>query len=101
MIYPEKFTVESSYKIPPRYPNRAVEHKKKPQSYPSKVNGKSFSYPFYQMNIGDSFLFCYEYSRPLMRKVSNAARNWNRKKGGKFKFQARKTDEGVRLWRVK
>lgn len=58
-------------------------------------------YPFRAMEIGDSILVDENYSRELMSKYNNAARNFCRKAKLDWNFITRKTDEGIRVWRVK
>lgn len=64
---------------------------------PSKFHKK---YPFEEMEVGDSLIFC-DYSRHNLTLASNAARNWARKGKHNYKFSIRKTDDNkVRIWRI-
>lgn len=70
---------------------------------PKKRTGGVVKYPFSEMKVGDSFLADKNYSRKLMARYSNAARNYARqsKENNHFKFTIRKTEEGIRIWRIK
>lgn len=66
------------------------------------LKAKQNSYPFKYMEVGDSFLVDTNYSRIRMQKYSNAARGWAKAlTSGKWKFAIRKTDDGIRIWRIK
>ena len=66
------------------------------------VPTKNIKYPFKEMGIGDSFIISNEYSRALMTKYSNAARNFGNIQNPKRKFSLRKVEENkLRVWRIK
>lgn len=58
---------------------------------------KNRKYPFYQMEVGDSFLL----NGANVETVRNAAHNFGKAQGRDWKFSFRKTPEGRRCWRVK
>lgn len=66
----------------------------------------NYKYPFREMEIGDSFIASNNYSRELMSRISNAARNWVHSKYAKGceerKYAVRKVDGNkIRVWRIK
>jgi hypothetical protein len=69
--------------------------------YPAFKSLAASEYPFFEMEVGDSFI-CGEYSTKYMRKMSNLARNNPRLKKLGYKFSFRKLLDGnIRCWRVK
>lgn len=56
-------------------------------------------YPFARMQVGDSFLVKEKRER-LSTKMSSCAANWARANDVPWKFVARMTPDGVRVWRV-
>jgi len=60
---------------------------------------KCTKYPFPDMDVGDSFI-AGEYSRILMSKYSNAARNWAKSSDSNWKFTVRKIGDTIRIWRT-
>lgn len=71
---------------------------------PKRINALRF-YPFLRdMEVGDSFLTEFEYSRANMTKVSNRLRNFARKSNDckDWKFTTRKWEENkMRVLRLK
>jgi hypothetical protein len=64
------------------------------------VREASNSYPFKEMEVGDSFKAGL-YSRDHMRRIQNAARAWVKSSGNDWSFVVRKTgDNEVRIWRI-
>jgi len=56
-------------------------------------------YPWKKMEVGDSFLFPKEISHPQVGSiVAKATKRYSRMG---CKYVTRKTDEGIRVWRVK
>ena len=76
---------------------------------PEKINpgnksgykNNSILFPFKNMEVGDSFLYCIEISEGKQRSVANAARNWARSLNNGWVFTARQTENGIRVWRIK
>jgi hypothetical protein len=61
---------------------------------------KQRKYYFQEMNRGDSFIIG-NYSRELMTKYGNAARNWSNGKNYGYKFSLKKEGNMIRIIRIK
>jgi hypothetical protein len=85
--FPEglKYQIESGVEMPEAKRN------------PTGAKGK---YPFPDMKIGDSFLYSRATDRTTQQYAGSAARMWAKKRNNGWKFSTRKTEEGVRIWRV-
>jgi hypothetical protein len=71
------------------------------KNIPIKKPTTCTKYPFSKMSVGDSFIISKEYSRQLMAKYANAARNFGRVQKPIMKFSTRKVEGGaIRVWRV-
>ena len=70
--------------------------------YPCQRGGTlAIQYPFFEMEVGDSFI-AGEYSKQYMHRISNLARNNPSLKKLGYKFSFRKLSDGnIRCWRVK
>ena len=71
-------------------------------NYPRQRGGTSATqYPFFEMEVGDSFI-AGEYSKQYMHRICNLARNNTSLKKLGYKFSFRKLSDGnIRCWRVK
>ncbi len=86
----EKFIIEKGIPVPPE------------ETLGKYSRVKQESYPFGEMEVGDSFIIADVYSRDAMQKKGNAARNWSNNGGHNAKFALRKTEDNkVRIWRIK
>ena len=63
-----------------------------------KGKGRPSTYPFAEMQVGDSFFVSIKDKRPRM--VGNAANQYTRHHGGSPKFITRSVDGGSRCWRI-
>lgn len=69
---------------------------------PVHYRSKQRSYPFARMEAGEFIRVSNVYSRYLMTKYSNAARNWAlKRKDFNKKFTTRKVDGGINIYRIK
>lgn len=62
---------------------------------PSSRNGRSYKYPFAEMNVGDSFLISDGSGVEKIRYAASYYGSRNQKK-----FAVRKCDSGHRCWRI-
>ena len=68
---------------------------------PKAARGPANKYPFKKMVIDDSFEYG-DYNNSDLKRVCNAARNWAKMAGLKWKFEGRLTeDDKLRIWRTK
>ena len=68
------------------------------QLTPSQTNQK---YPFFEMEVGDSFIISDVYTSEEMNRCGNASRSWAKQRGNGRKFALRKTDKNeIRIWRT-
>ena len=60
-------------------------------------------YPFEEMEIGDSILFCKENDRVAQGRAANRVFMWrsHNKAMKNRKYITRKTKQGIRIWRTK
>lgn len=69
---------------------------------PKTSTGRKRKWPWFDMKKGDSFLMYTEYT---VRNLQNASAQGimfsKTNKKGKWKFSVRKTEEGIRVWRIK
>lgn len=66
-----------------------------------KGRGVNITHPFDKMQVGDSFIIG-DYSVKNMRKFSNRARYWAKRKKNGYIFSTRKTEDNkIRIWRIK
>lgn len=64
--------------------------------------GRIRKYPYPDMKVGDSFIMFKKYNRANVQKASASYCNYSRMyTGGEWKFTQRKTEEGIRVWRIK
>ena len=68
---------------------------------PSRQHLDKSKYPWATMNVGDSFLFSINTDRLTQQKGNTAARSYVRFKKLDWKFETRKTESGIRIWRVR
>lgn len=69
---------------------------------PETKTGRKRKWPWFDMVVGDSFLMYEEYDvKKLQRASAQAIVFSNKNKKGKWKFSVRKTEEGIRVWRIK
>lgn len=62
----------------------------------------STKFPFKEMNVGDSFIICDDYSYENQVKFGNLARSWARTYNPLWKFSLRREDGcKIRIWRIK
>lgn len=80
----KKFKIEKNVKIP--------------ASKTAKVTQRA-GYPFCSMKVGESFVAGESYTDVETNRIVANSSYWGKKINGKF--IARKTDAGVRIWRVK
>ena len=64
---------------------------------PIPDRARKSSYPFGQMEVGDSFLDR-DAAKTISSRAYNAANIWGRNHG--VKFAGRQVEGGVRIWRV-
>lgn len=62
--------------------------------------GRTPTYPFKEMEVGDSFIYSTKSTESMMRSAGCAARGWAKKVGLNWKFTVRRLDEGIRIWRI-
>lgn len=100
-----KYVIEKDITVPAKAYSGPSKKKSKLSENLSAValqkRSKQNSYPFKIMKVGDSFLVDTDYSRELMRKYGTAARLWAKHAKNGWNFTSRKTEQGIRIWRIK
>lgn len=66
---------------------------------PTDVKNKRF--PFDEMAVNDSFLYSEKSNTNMVRNACTLCKSYVKRNELDFIFTVRKTDEGVRIWRVK
>lgn len=62
---------------------------------------KKTKYPFGELKeVGESFLACTESTVKKQASIASCANAWAGRHERSWKFTARSTDEGIRVWRI-